>query len=137
MSKYVYGQFTREHLENIKEGVQLFNQQRYWECHEALEDHWIEGRGDNARYVYWAIIQVAAAMIHYRDENLNGARGLIKKAKSKLIKIDELKVCTNLLERYLSWSKLKSLINNVPAEAELRDFSVLFEFRFLDPVDWD
>ena len=90
MSNYHFGQFTEEHLENTKEGVLLFNEQKYWECHEVLEDHWLESRGDNARYVYWAIIQVAAAMIHYRDENLSGARGLIAKAKEKFQKIDKL-----------------------------------------------
>ena len=82
-SGYHYGQFTKEHLEAIKEGILLFNDQAYYECHEALEDLWLSDVGDNARLVYWAIIQVAAAMIHFREDNVIGARGLIKKAKDK------------------------------------------------------
>ena len=136
MSKYHYGQFSHEHLANSTEGVRLFNAQKYWECHESLEDHWIEGRGDNARYVYWAIIQVAAAMIHYRDENLSGAQGLISKAKEKFKKIDEFKVETDLMETYLSWSKLKKMVNKVPKESELKDFAELYGFRFIDPDTW-
>lgn len=137
MNKYHYGQYSEEHLKNTIEGVKLFNIQKYWECHEVLEDHWLEGRGDNARYVYWAIIQVAAAMIHYRDQNLSGAQGLIAKAKEKFSKIDELKVETDLMETYLSWSKLKGLVNKIPKGAELEKFAELYEFRFKDPSEWE
>ena len=45
---------------------------KYWECHEELEHHWLEDAGDNARLIYWAVIQVAAAMYHFRDDNLKG-----------------------------------------------------------------
>ena len=81
-------------------------------------------------------LQVAAAMIHYRDENLSGARGLISKAKEKFRKIDEFKVETELMETYLSWSTLKKMVNKVPKESSLEDFSELFEFRFIDPATW-
>lgn len=137
MTDYVYGQFGPEHLENTKEGVLLFNQQKYWECHEVLEDHWLEGRGDNARYVYWAIIQVAACMIHYRDKNLSGARGLLAKAKEKFEKIESLKVSTEILDKNLDWVKLKAEVFDIPREAELEKFSRLFEFRFKDPSNWE
>ena len=80
----LYGQFTPEHFEKMRKGVELFNEQKYWECHEELEHHWLEDAGDNARLIYWAVIQVAAAMYHYRDENLQGVHGLIYKAKDKL-----------------------------------------------------
>lgn len=137
MKEYQYGQFSPEHLKNTIAGVILFNQQKYWECHEDLEDHWLEGRGDNARYVYWAIIQVAACMIHYRDENLSGAQGLLSKAKEKFRKIEEHKVETELMETYLSWSKLKKMVREIPREAKLEEFANLFEFRFKDPSTWD
>ena len=45
----------------MREGVELFNQQMYWECHESLEDVWMEDKGDLARNVYWAVIQVVLA----------------------------------------------------------------------------
>jgi predicted metal-dependent hydrolase len=137
MTKYKYGQFAPEHLENTKEGVLLFNQQKYWECHEVLEDHWLEGRGDNARYVYWAIIQVAASMIHYRDKNLIGARGLLAKSKEKFNKIDEFKVSTDILNKNLDWKQLRTEVFAIPKEAELENFSSLFKFRFKDPSDWE
>jgi hypothetical protein len=124
--------FNKEHLELVKVGVILFNAQKYWECHEDLEHHWLEEPGP-LRNVYWAIIQVAAAMIHYRENNLIGARGLIVKAKQKIDRCEKMGIENNLLYDNLDWLKFKSLINAVPAEPQLEDFKELFEFRFKDP----
>ena len=125
-----YGQFSKRHLQLSQEGIELFNRQLYWECHEVFEDLWKEDRGDNARYVWWAIIQVAAAMIHYRDKKISGARGLIAKTKEKFSKCEELKIETKIMDEYLDWQELKALVRQVPEEASLEDFSQLFDFRF-------
>jgi predicted metal-dependent hydrolase len=129
------GQFDQSHLEIITEGVRLFNAQKYWECHEDLEDHWREEPGP-IRNIYWAVIQVAAAMIHYREQNLIGARGLIVKAKQKFDRCEQFKIESDLLERNLSWSALKAMVRLVPDEPELLDFKNLFEFRFKDSALW-
>lgn len=127
---YAYGKFAPEHLEKIKEGVELFNEQKYWECHESLEDLWMEDRNDNARYVYWAIIQVAASCIHYRDENLIGAQGMLFKSKEKFKKCRELSVITDLVTKFLDWEELEELVFAVPSQPQLEDFRKIFEFRF-------
>jgi predicted metal-dependent hydrolase len=129
------GQFDQGHLEIITEGIRLFNAQKYWECHEDLEDHWREEPGP-IRNIYWAVIQVAAAMIHYREQNLIGARGLIVKAKQKFDRCEQFKIESDLLERNLSWSTLKAMVRLVPDEPELLDFKNLFEFRFKDSALW-
>ena len=130
------GQFDETHLEIISEGVRLFNAQKYWECHEDLEDHWMEEPGP-IRNVYWAVIQVAAAMIHYRDSNLIGARGLIAKAKQKFDRCEQYKIESSLLFSNLSWEELKKMVREVPEQAELLQFKKLFEFRFKDPSEWN
>ncbi len=124
-------QFDQTHFKIITEGIRLFNAQKYWECHEELEHHWLEDRGP-IRNVYWAIIQVAAALIHYRDGNLIGARGLIFKAKKKFDQAEDFKIESELLEEELSWSVLKNLTRAIPDEPELVDFKILFDFRFKD-----
>lgn len=130
MSSYQFGQFSEEHLEKSREGVELFNQQLYWECHESLEHVWLEDRGDNARYIYWAIIQVAASMIHYRNKNLIGAQGMISKAKEKFKYCHTHNVLTDLVENRLSWSELEAMVMEVPENAPLEAFAKLFDFRF-------
>ncbi len=128
-------QFDEIHLQTIVEGVRLFNAQKYWECHENLEDHWLEEAGP-MRNIYWAIIQVAAAMIHYREGNLIGAQGLIVKAKQKFDRCEQYKIESALLENNLSWGHLKELVRKIPADPVLSDFKHLFDFRFKDPDLW-
>ncbi len=124
--------FSSEHLKKMEEGLHLFNAQKYWECHEALEEIWLEDRADPVRNVYWAVIQVAAACIHYRDSNLLGAQGMIYKAKEKFKRCDNLSVCSSLLEDALDWRNLEAIVFRIPEseKSSLVDFKELFEFRF-------
>lgn len=129
------GQFDQTHLQIIAEGIRLFNAQKYWECHEELEHHWLEDPGP-IRNVYWAVIQVAASMIHYRNDNIIGALGLLKKAKQKFDRCEQFGIESKLLEENLSWTVLKKMVREVPDDAELPAFSKLYEFRFKDPEQW-
>ena len=129
-------QFDKSHLKLIENGILLFNAQKYWECHEDLEHHWLEEPGP-LRNVYWAVIQVAAAMIHYREKNLVGARGLIVKSKEKFLRLEKMNLENELMINNLDWLKLKEMVFLVPAEPELEDFKTLFEFRFKDPKTWN
>lgn len=133
--QYSYGQFTPEHLAKMEEGVKLFNEQKYWECHESLEDVWMEDRQDAARNVYWAVIQVAAALIHYRDGKIIGAQGMINKAKEKFRRCREQNILTPLAFDYLDWEELEELVMKIKdKDAELSDFKELFDFRFKNYV---
>lgn len=127
---FPYGQFGVEHLRLCFEGVELFNKQFYWECHEALEDPWIEDRSDNARYIYWAIIQVAAALVHARDLKFQSAELMLKKAKNKFEKCHELQVLTPLVMEFLSWQELETLVYQIPQNPVASDFEVLQNFKF-------
>jgi predicted metal-dependent hydrolase len=124
--------FSSEHLEKMKEGVQLFNEQKYWECHEALEDVWMEDRQDPVRNVYWAVIQVAAACIHYRDSNLVGARGMISKAKEKFRRCRDQHLLSDLAFTKLNWEKFEKIVMKIPDGdvIQLKDFEEIYQFRF-------
>lgn len=116
----------------MREGILLFNEQKYWECHEALEDIWAEDNHDPVRYIYWAVIQVAAACIHYRDKNLIGAQGMIAKAKEKFRKCHELHILSELANQHLDWEELESITLRIPEtkNSVLEDFRDLFHFKF-------
>jgi predicted metal-dependent hydrolase len=124
--------FDEQHLIKIREGLRLFNEQKYWECHEALEDLWLEDRQDPIRNIYWAIIQVAAACIHYRDHNLIGCQGMISKAKNKFKKCREQHVLSDLVFSKLSWNELEIIVNNIPVQSKLEDYHEIYNFRFKD-----
>ena len=61
----------------LQEGVRLFNQGKFFECHEVIESLWLEVRDAN-RDFYKGIIQAAAAFHHLRRGNLSGAEELLK-----------------------------------------------------------
>ena len=121
----------------MQHGVALFNRRHYWECHEALEDIWLEDRGNPVRYVYWAVIQVACCLLHHRDGNLAGAEGMLEKAKGKLERWNREESENPLLERNLCWSVLSGAVFGVEKGAVLEDYDNLARFRFKEPQDWE
>jgi hypothetical protein len=127
---FPYGQFGVDHLRLSGPGIELFNKEFYWECHEALEDPWIEDRSDNARYVYWAIIQVAATMVHVRDEKYSSAALMLKKAKNKFEKCKQLGVVTSLVLEFLNWDELENIVFSIPENPSKDDFTGLSKFKF-------
>ncbi len=123
--------FDATHLEKMASGLKCFNDQQYWECHEELEHIWLEERQDPHRYIYWAVIQVAASMVHYREGKLIGTSNMINKAREKFKKCRELHVVSELLEQKLNWSQLESLVMAMPEKAtELAPFEPIWQFRF-------
>ncbi|MBL7663734.1 MAG: DUF309 domain-containing protein [Bacteriovoracaceae bacterium] len=123
-------QFSEYHLKQMKDGIDTFNAQKYWECHEALEHVWLEDRNDPVRNVYWAVIQVAAALFHYREKNIIGAASLINKAREKILRCENQHLESPLLYEKLDWKEFKELAFAVPDEPVLEDFLPFYNFRF-------
>ncbi len=53
----------------------LFNERDFYECHEVLEDLWMETFASERPY-YQGLIQTATAFYHLENGNLAGARKL-------------------------------------------------------------
>jgi predicted metal-dependent hydrolase len=64
-------------------GVELFNQRRFFECHEVWEEIWKPSEGEMRR-LYQGLIQAAAALHHAGRGNRAGALSVWSKAKVKL-----------------------------------------------------
>jgi len=54
------------------EGLKLFNEKKFFEAHEELEDAWREETGE-IRNLYQGILQVAVTYLHITRRNYNGA----------------------------------------------------------------
>lgn len=85
------------HQARFQEGLKLFNQGRFWQAHEAWEDHWRESRpegatketqGEYADFVQ-GLIQLAAALVKLEQGSARGARLNLQKALAKLEPIGE------------------------------------------------
>ena len=58
---------------SLERGIELFNQGRYWDAHEAWEEAWMPDRKGVDGGFYKGLIQVAAGCFHYRRGNRRGA----------------------------------------------------------------
>ncbi|MCC6741450.1 MAG: DUF309 domain-containing protein [Planctomycetia bacterium] len=55
------------------QGIALFNEQYFFDAHDAWEDLWADTR-DGDRAFYQALINAAVALYHWRNGNVKGAR---------------------------------------------------------------
>jgi len=63
--------------ERFKKGLELFNHQEFFECHEVIEALWLEtDPKDKYRDLYKGVIQAAAALYQFKRGVLSGALGL-------------------------------------------------------------
>ena len=73
----------KHHTDFFEQGIDLFNEGRFFECHEAWEEIWKRSDGE-AKLFYQGLIQAAVAILHAQRGNLQGARSLHQKAREKL-----------------------------------------------------
>ena len=65
-------------------GIELFNQQHFYDAHEIWEDVWRETSGPEKKFLQ-GLIQVAVALHHHSTGNVVGARSLLERARKNLV----------------------------------------------------
>jgi len=81
---------TRPESELLREGIDLFNQERFWEAHEVLEEIWHPATGVD-RDTIQGLILTAAAFVHYQKNEKSVCVSILGRAKEKLGKLDQFK----------------------------------------------
>ena len=77
---------VEEHLDKTKgveDGIFYFNNERFWECHEAFEGVWNQCYGREKELVQ-GIILVAVAFAHEQENEESIGIGMLKRALEKL-----------------------------------------------------
>lgn len=69
--------------ESLRQGVEEFNSERFFEAHEAWELVWLASAGAEKRFLQ-GIIQIAAAFHHYQRANWTGACSLLQAGLGRL-----------------------------------------------------
>ena len=72
-----------EKNQSIKDGIFYFNNERFWESHEALEGAWKKCIGDEKELIQ-GIILVAAALVHYQKYENKICLSVLNRALKKL-----------------------------------------------------
>src|SRR5207249_4563102 len=66
-----------------KNAIEMFNREEFFECHDALEEIWLEDFGSD-RLFYQGLIQVAVGFHHVTAGKLGAGRTMMSKALEKL-----------------------------------------------------
>ncbi|MBW4517219.1 MAG: DUF309 domain-containing protein [Timaviella obliquedivisa GSE-PSE-MK23-08B] len=74
---------TEEVEPTFWDGVEQFNQQEFYACHDTLEAIWMEAMEPH-RTFYQSILQIAVALYHLSNGNLRGATILLGEGLNRL-----------------------------------------------------
>ena len=77
------GGMTSPAAPKLKEAVALFNEQKFFECHEVLEVLWHAEKGKDKRF-YQGILQFAVALEHHKRGNEGGFLKVLWDARDSL-----------------------------------------------------
>lgn len=93
--KFINGDQKKLNQEDIKticdarlpskaiEGIHLFNEGRFWDAHEALEEAWLAQAGPE-RTLYKGILQAGVMYLHIERKNFIGMAKMYERAKGWL-----------------------------------------------------
>ena len=69
--------------EAISQGIDYFNNERFWECHEIFEGVWKNCDGDE-KFLVQGLILVAAGLVHYQKDEDSICISIFNRALEKL-----------------------------------------------------
>lgn len=115
---------TEPYPEKYVEGIRLFNEEEFFECHDVLEELWSETLGEEKKFLQ-GLIQASVALFHFGNENLGGARKLCDSSIQKLEPYGNSYMGLNL-EKFLKdfrycFEELTSVTSGYPQGIELID----------------
>jgi uncharacterized protein len=64
-------------------GIEEFNRGEFYECHEYLEEAWMQ-EARRVRFLYQGILQVGVGFYHQQNGNWRGATGLLRNGTQRL-----------------------------------------------------
>jgi hypothetical protein len=111
-------------------GLALFNEQKYWKAHEALEEAWKHEAGQ-ARHLYRGILQAGVAYYHIQQGNFSGAIKMVPRCQRWLAPFPE--IC-----RGVNVARLRADLETALAEVRRLgpDRMTQFDPGLLKPVEY-
>ncbi len=68
--------------EIFNKGILAFNERRFYDAHEYWEKLWVNHKLKDAKFIQ-GLIQLAVGYFHLFNQNLNGARSMVRKSIGK------------------------------------------------------
>ena len=107
------------------DGLRLYNQQKFFEAHEALEDAWRKEPGI-LRTLYQGVLQVGVGFYHLQRRNPDGARKVFQRAWALLQTWQNIELPFHLNDLILLSEKLDRIARNQPERLKYLTVADLF-----------
>jgi hypothetical protein len=100
-------------------GVEQFNQQEFYACHDTLEALWMESMEPDKRF-YQGVLQIAVALYHLSHQNWRGAAMLMGEGIRRLdyyqpeysgINVEQLVIKTSELLQQVQQAEVENMGN--------------------------
>lgn len=122
--------------DQYREGIRLFNEEEFFECHDVLEELWAETDGPEKKFIQ-GLIQAAISLFHFGNENFGGAKKLYITAR-KLLDVHPAETMGIALGEFLiDYERcFRELLDNTeayPTTVALQD-ELVPKIRWLDTV---
>jgi uncharacterized protein len=102
----------------LEASIRLFNEQRYWECHETMEQAWRKLPKGPEKDVQQGLILSASAMVHYQKGENEVCLNMIPRTLTKLNAWEDSKYYS------LDVSKLKQNLLHIYESRVIRPFTL-------------
>ena len=66
----------------FQKGIKAFNKRNFYDAHEYWEELWLDYKLEDSKFIQ-GLIQLAVSYYHLFNNNLNGAKSMIKKCLGK------------------------------------------------------
>jgi uncharacterized protein len=76
-------------------GIEEFNRGEFYECHEYLEEAWMQ-EPRRVRFLYQGILQVGVGFYHLQNGNWRGATGLLRNGSVRLREFEPVTLGVNV-----------------------------------------
>ncbi len=113
---------SKRFKESLQDAIDLFNNQKWYEAHDAFEDIWNDLVGDE-RQIVQGILQVSVSQFHLSKGNLNGAMILLGEGLGRIRNRVSIDLGIDLI---LFCSSLESLLNKMHTKIPLNQSDIPF-----------
>ena len=109
--------------ELFQKGIDAFNDRCFYDAHEYWEELWLDYKLKDATFIQ-GLIQLAVSYFHLFNNNLNGARSMIRKCLGKFEGVEIARgMDINELKKQIE--KVQNHFNNINNRSYIKDRYIL------------
>ncbi len=105
------------------DGIHAFNNRKFYDAHEFWEELWLDYKLEDAQCIQ-GLIQLAVSYFHLFNDNLKGARSMMRKC---LTKFQDFNYCRGIdISRLIEdVEKVQSYFNKIDKKSDIKDTYII------------